>query len=359
MLDMTGASTIARRREEARHRDGQFGEQQHSRPEVALALDSNSYDAIDAAAERRAASERARSEAKKLLSAIQCGAASAVRGRLRPHFDDIVGDTVVDIFTQQARGSATLDPALGVFVARRTAWKYLDPNVPHRDGSARRKLIAWSDEFAQTNGRFPSRKERAAAAERIRLALPAGRRPTLGFEDQLEFVPLDELTADGETTVGDTIPEAVPLSDYATSGSSAVEANESLDDERSSFRPADARKNIWNILAEDGPLVAVKSIDDDRGHRAAVVGAGGVLSTALAWAAGDTPEDDPATDALFAPFGSIPEKSKEEVARILIRHGAYAEKIWDAAMTAALDPQRLRNIKRRESRQRTQELVAA
>mgnify|MGYP003582921656 FL=1 len=355
MLGMTRASTTITRREAARQKTtGRFGEQVRSSPEVALALDSISHDELDAAQARRDAAAETRREVTDVLRAIEGGVGSFASKRNQwRNFDDIVGDTVIQIFTQHARGTSKLAPALGVHIAQRVGVTYLYPDEHHTTRTARQKLNAWFDDFIQEHGRIPSGNERAAKAEEIRLAMPAGQRATAGFEDRRAFVSLEapgEGGEDGEIWFGDSIPDNRPGNDYALSQTRAAAANDALE-LGGTFRAADARKNIWNILADDGPQVAVKTIEDDRAHRAAVEEAGGAAAVARAWATGETEEDHPATAALFAPFGSISQEQRGEVSDILTRNAAYADKIWDSAMTAALDVQRLRAIKRRESRQ--------
>lgn len=362
--DMTQQSVTAARREAARQRTGQFGEQQHSAPEVALALDSFTFDDLDAAEERRAEAARERAATKAWLDTVKKSASfHAYHRGLGGDRKDIEGDTIVDILEQRS----PMNSAYVSKVVKNKTAQYVNPGEHHTSITARRSLHVWTEAFLQENGRWPSPAERAAKAREIRFAMPAGNRASEGFEDRRVVLSLEGLTEGfaGEEESIETLISVVEQSDYAIDTSSAARANDALEDDGSSFRAADARKNIWNLLAGDAaPRIAVKTIGDDRAHRAAIDSIGGPTAAARAWAAGDTSEDDPATSALFAPFGShLTEKDRESVVNVLTRNAEYADKIWDSAMTAALDVQRLRSIKRRESRnaatQAERELLAA
>ena len=347
---MTQQSLTAARREAARERTGQFGEHVHSAPEVALAL---SVDDIDQA------SERGESAELFALARRAGGSAAWWEGPYRNR-DDIIGDTIVEILHRRSRGAAHVEKQASQ-IATSAAKRLMNAGEHHTSVKGRRLFHEWTEAFIHENGRMPSVQERRAQADRIRLAEPAGQRPTPGFEERRVVDSLD----DGEDYDGFEL--AVERgSDYATDTSRAAAANDMLEDEDSSFKAADARKCIWNLLAEDAPQVAVKTIDDDRAHRAAIDAVGGPIAAARAWASGEAAEDDPASVALFAPFGrasKLTEKQREQITDVLLRNPAYAMKVWDSAMSAALDVQRLRTIKRRESRQAAaqaeRELIAA
>lgn len=350
MLDMTQISTIAAdRREAAREATGQFGEQVHSTPEIALAT----IESIESDLARREAARAERQMFAEVLDGVERAANmyAARRGQWNDR-DDIVGDTIVDIIGQQKRGTTHInDEAFKQYSTRAVSSRYMDPNVHHTALKARRIFNEKTEEFLQEHGRNMTRTERTELADSIRLSFPAGRRPTPGFETKEIAISLDmQLGEDGSTTLGDLIAAEEGGSDYATATTKAAAANDALEDENSSFKAADARKNIWNLLAEEGPKVAVKSLEDDRAHRALVEQFGGAAAVARAWQEGETAEDDPVNDALFAPFGSLNEKQREQVTDVLTRNAAFAEKIWESAMTAALDVQKLRTIKRREAR---------
>lgn len=347
---MTQISTIAAdRREAARENTGQFGEQIHSTPEVALAT----VESIEQDQARREAERAERQMFSKIYDGVERAANmyAARRGQWNDR-DDIVGDTILDIIGQQKRGTTHVtDEAFQQYSTRAVSSRYMDPNVHHTALKARRKFNEMTEEFLQANGRTMTSQERTQLADDIRLSFPAGRRPSIGYETKQTFASLDmQLGEDGSTTLGDLIAAEEGGSGYATATSKAAAANDALEDEESSFKAADARKNIWNLLAEEGPKVAVKSLDDDRVHRSLVENFGGAAAVARAWQEGETAEEDPVNDALFAPFGTLGEKEREQVTDVLVRNTAFAEKIWDSAMTAALDVQKLRTIKRRESR---------
>jgi hypothetical protein len=352
MPDMTDTNTITRR-ENARETTGRFGEQEHTGPEVALALDSVSFDDLDArqADVERASADRAR-WAKLLRNTEQAANGYAARRGQWNDRDDIIGDTIVDIIGQQKRGTNNLsDDAFVQHATRSVSQRYLDPNVHHTALTARKKYVAWVDEFMQDNGRMPTDAESKAKADEIRLSAEPGRRPSEGFERKMLFKELDApVGTDGATTHGDLLAARDDASTYALDTSEAAKTLDSLEAENS-LSKADVRKNIWNIIAEDAPKVAALSLADDRGHRAAVTDFGGPAAVARAWQNGDTAEDHPANDGLFAPFGELDEHGKEQVTGILVRNSDHAERVWDAAMTAAVDVQKLRALKRREARQ--------
>ena len=359
MLGMTQISTIAAdRRESAREHTGQFGEQTHSAPEATLLT----VDEINERMDRRELGFDSLSATLKdnafyadLIDGVEQAANmyAARRGQWNDR-DDIVGDTIVDIIGQQKRGTTHInDGAFKQYSTRAVSSRYVDPNVHHTTLKARRIFNAKTEEFMQQHGRAMTREESNALADEIRLAAPAGNRPAVGFEKKVTDISLNLEVGEGSTTLGDLIAAEEGGSDYATATTKAAAANDALEDEKSSFKAADARKNIWNLLAEEGPKVAVKTIHDDREYRAAIDQFGGPAAVARAWQEGETAEDDPVNDALFAPFGKpdeLSDKQREQVTDILVRNTDFAEKIWDSAMTAALDVQKLRTIKRREAR---------
>lgn len=353
MLDMTQISTIAAdRREAARETTGKFGEQTHSAPEATLLTVAD----IEADIERREATHAEREVGAQIMAGVERAANmyAARRGQWNDR-DDIVGDTIVDIIGQQKRGTTHVtDAAFLQYSTRAVSSRYVDPNAHHTTLKARRAFNERWEQFLQENGREMNRAERKEAADAIRLAAPAGNRPAIGFEVRSFDLSLDHgVGPTGDVTLGDLLPAKDTASDYSTATSKAAAANDALEDEGSSFKAADARKNIWNLLAEDGPKVAVKSLNDDREHRALVEKFGGAAAVARAWQEGETAEDDPVNAALFAPFGDadkLTDKEREQITDVLLRNSAYAEKVWDSAMSAALDVQKLRTIKRRESR---------
>lgn len=339
---------VAARRESARERTGQFGEQLHSAPEVSLALGSISDEEIDSAEQRRRARSAIELEAAQFLRAVESRVDWFAERRDKwSDRDDIIGDAVLSAMETRHRDLGTeLTSGFANYMAGTTASQYIGPCVHHTSRRSRAELDSWFDAFLQEHSRFPTEVELAEKADEIRLAAPAGKRPVIGYENLPAIKSLDD---GGDYDSYGFAAESG--SDYATDISRAASANDALEDDRNSFRAADARKCIWNLLSEDGPQVAVKTIDDDRAHRAAVDAAGGPLAVARAWESGDIAEDDPATVALFAPFGTrLTEKDREAAADVLTRNAGYAEKVWDSAMTAALDVQRLRSIKRREAR---------
>lgn len=338
---------VAARREAARERTGQFGEQVHSAPEATLFT----VDEIDVAAERRAAAAKDRRFDEKWLKSVKAAAGwQSLRKGQYHNREEIMGDTVVQILDQTARGTGSRDEALAMYVSRSVATVYATPGEHHTSRKARYDLNDWADRFAQEHGRWPTQAERASKADEIRLSRTAGQRPSVGFEDPVSITSMDDSSNEDVQSYSLSLTPR-EQSGYATDTSRAAAAYDALEDDNSSFKPADARKCVWNLLSENGPQVAVKTIYDDRAHRAAVDAAGGPLAVARTWASGEAAEDDPAIVALFAPFGTrLTEKDREAAVDVLTRNAGYADKVWDSAMTAALDVQALRTIKRREAR---------
>lgn len=342
-------AAASRRRENARdRRSGRFGEQEHTAPEVAVALTSMSFEDLDHAESERLRRTHERHAFDEVLAQSRVTARYfAFRNRRTDCADDIVSDTVLEVLQEFARGRHIPNAgALTATVAKRQAYRYIDRDAHHTALTARRKLAAWEYAFMQEHGRSPSTRESEAEAERIRMARPPGQRPSPGFQQTQEPVSLhaDDDALYAQLTETPARPDVAPVDSEAALVVDAIEA-------KGSYSRADARRNIWNILAgNDAPAVATRSVDDDRAHRAAVTRAGGAAAVAAAWARGETAEADPATEGLFAPFGNVPEKAREQVVTLLLGHPQYADHIWDSAMTAAVDVQRLRAIKRREQR---------
>lgn len=359
MAGMTHINVLATaRREDARDTVGRFGVQEHSAPEATLAT----IESIEADNARREADAADRQMYAEVLDGVEKAANmyAARRGQWNDR-DDIVGDTIVDILGQQKRGTTHInDDAFKQYTTRAVSSRYVDPGVHHTSLTGRRIFNEKVEAKMQSLGRPLTKAEREELADAVRLSFPAGRRPAFGFERKEVPISLDlEVGENGSTTLGDLIAAEERGSDYATATTRAAAANDALEDEGSSFKAADARKNIWNLLADDdAPKVAVKSVTDDRQHRALVENFGGAAAVARAWQEGETAEDDAVNESLFAPFGQLDEKQREHVTNVLVRNAAFADKIWDSAMTAALDVQKLRSLKRRESRAAAREAAA-
>ncbi|WP_143015792.1 hypothetical protein [Microbacterium sp. 77mftsu3.1] len=355
---MSDISTIATaRREDAREKTtGRFGAHANTIPEAALLT----VDDLNAREDLRERGEDAVSVARQerqfygeVLSGVEDAANmyATRRGQFNDR-DDIVGDTIVDILAQQKRGTKHInDGAFKQFTTRAVSSRYIDKDAHHTTLKGRRIFNERSEELMQELGRPLNPVERKALADEIRLSFAPGNRPSVGFETKNVPISLDLPVGEiGDTTLGDLLAADESGSSYATATSKAAAANDALE-EGGSFKAADARKNIWNILADgNAPVVAIGSLSDDRAHRAAVEEFGGPAAVALAWQNAETAEDDPVNDALFAPFGNLSDKDREDVTSLLLRNPDYAAKVWDSAMTAAVDVQKFRALKRREAR---------
>lgn len=97
---------------------------------------------------------------------------------------------------------------------------------------------------------------------------------------------------------------------------------------------SNARMIGWDALAElDGaPLAAIDSLSRKQATRVRhqVRGAGGVNAVVAAHRAGTL--DEQTARAFFAPWGEIDESGRDAVTKLLRKHGAYADDLWDAAV---------------------------
>lgn len=338
--------------EDYRQDNGQFGEQFHTPAEPHLLT----IEEIEVNAAHLEAKAAGRAKAQGVLGDTTQMASyyASSRGQMQDK-DDIVGETIVDIYSQMVRGAKHYDqPAFIHAATRAKSYNLLAKGIHHSGFTARGMYKAAIDEATQERGHELSTKEKEQIAEQIRLSHPASRRPTKGYHRFTEVLSLDA-TLDGtdDVTLGHTIADIDRTSPFATSTSKAAAYVEALEDEKSSIKARDVRKNLWNILTDDGrkaPKVAVMSVKDDRAHRKAIDEFGGPLAIARAWELGDLGEDDAAVVALFAPFGDIDAKAQEKVISLITFKPELAEQVWDSAMTSATDQAARRVAIRRDQR---------
>ncbi|MBC6496076.1 hypothetical protein [Microbacterium sp. 4-7] len=122
--------------------------------------------------------------------------------------DDIASDTLVMILEQEGRGTADLpSTAFLLYATRSMASKHKAPGVHHRDIKGRAMLNARIAHHEQVTGREVSARERRAIADEIRCSFPAGKRPTIGFEDRsVHHISLNAPVGDSETQRSDMMP---------------------------------------------------------------------------------------------------------------------------------------------------------
>lgn len=211
----------------------------------------------------------------------------------------------------------------------------------HEDFQARRELRDDEDLFEDTNGRRMTKSERESAAERIRMSRPAGRRPKPDFYIQRSTfsidAALDASESDGRN-FADLLenPEPTP----ADESSSAAYALWDYENSDKATR-AKIREDVWRLATESvgapqpspGALTDRSRIEASR----AVIRStdGGAAGAAGRWLDGTSPDDE--ADALFAPFSGqdLSMHDRDRVAQALLRHPAYAQKLWESAMTTA------------------------
>lgn len=260
-----------------------------------------------------------------------------------PTYDDIVQDTVVDLLTQHATGKGDMSRFLeGRFLNRATAavtsW-YLANGEHHTTIRGRVQLRNKTEELQQQLGRSLTQRELNDLAEEIRLSFPAGRRPRLGYHVIQYDRSLDEVregNGDG-WSLHDALPAVEAEDVYGTMPTMAAAALESLEAE-GGITLEQARGRAWNLIADSSgaPEVAAHSIKNPKPVLAAVRRAGGVAALVKAW------DDDFITaeqaQALFAPFGAQHYESREAIVRLLARHPAHAQRLWESAVDAATVP---------------------
>lgn len=97
----------------------------------------------------------------------------------------------------------------------------------------------------------------------------------------------------------------------------------------------EVKGEVWRYLAPDVRPVQEDSIPGRRAskYRKAVNAAGGPVPIARRLL--DRPADDDAANALCAPWGDITRAEQEDIAAVLVRHPALAEKMWQVAMRIA------------------------
>lgn len=211
----------------------------------------------------------------------------------------------------------------------------------HEDFQARRDLRDEEALFEDAHGRRMTKSERENAAEQIRMSRPAGRRPKPDFYIQRSTMsidaPLDANDGDGRV-FADTLesPEPGP----ADEDSSAAYALWDYENSDKAVR-SKIREDVWRLATESvgAPQPRPGAITDrkhaDTARKVIRDADGGAAGAAGRWLDGEGTEDE--AEALFAPFAGQVESmhDRDKVAQAVLRHPAYAQKLWESAMATA------------------------
>ena len=180
-------------------------------------------------------------------------------------------------------------------------------------------------------------KERDAIAEDIRATWPDQRhKPSKDFVQfaAMKTWSLDQTSGWGHRTLGDEVSERISQREIeSVDPDSGYQRTMELVE---SGQRSAARRQVWDALAE---LNGVPRVTARVGRskalsvRMVITEAGGVSEVVRRWA--QTGEDTPASDALFAPFGSVDVDGKDAIADMLSRNRDRAEDLFSAALQAA------------------------
>lgn len=254
--------------------------------------------------------------------------------------DEIVQDTLVDVLAQHKRGAKhALDGAFLNRATRAVASRHFDPDAHHTTLTGRRLLAQREEAFMAEHGREVSTAERNRMADEVRMSFPAGRRPVVGFQFRNTPLSLDlPVGENGDTTFGDLLPARSDDIDYSEAANEAAAALDALEDQ--AVTRDEVQRSAWTLIAPDAPQPVPVSRHTATAARKHVKAVGDVAELARKFSRGQsTPEDDA---ALFAPFQSkehpLPVEGRDQVARALLKHPAYAGDLWNAALRSSKDP---------------------
>lgn len=351
---MSDSSTSVARREAARQRDsGQFGVQARTRPGDAFgdAADPLSEDLAVIDFDDPVVGRRLLQESRRAVLAQARGAAD---------IEDLQMEVIAAVYARAAK--ARSNPAVQgehtpvpVGTSARVVIHRIAKDVMARavsgisrseDFRAVRALRDWVARQEQ-DGLEPTRAQVAEQAQVIAASFPARRRPTHGFERFLYPVRTVSLDADspdgsrGEGMADRLVHEAGsravgPVSPDDFEPGSAGDRAMILAD---AGQAGNARLLAYTGLAErvGAPRVAESSMSEDSAASTRRVVAGrspGALMSA--WADEDGSVDEPTAAALFSPFGNnLTSQQRRDVAGVFASSGAYADLLWDAAVSAA------------------------
>lgn len=219
--------------------------------------------------------------------------------------------------------------------------------------SAMAKLVPAVSKREQELSRHLTMSEIDALADQIRASTPESSRPAKDFHRYTKmgnFVgarlgDLGKVAFEGDAyAIGQPV-DAEPLDDDFAPGSLAdrVEAmatmkGRSMDAGRAAQR--DARRRVWDAIADihGAPAAKPEHLAPARSTklRSQAADMGGASRLVTQWESGkETTESDA---VLFAPFGgsdNLSADQKQLVVDVLARHPAHADRLWDAALSAA------------------------
>ena len=190
-------------------------------------------------------------------------------------------------------------------------------------------------------GRNLSGTEKDQVASRIRDEWPDPRhRPSVDFVAlaQVRVLSLDQSSNDDGRTLGDTVADHSAFSTDLNADDMSVDPQTPAGQVLSGVRAdkSQNRADAWELYAglTGLPFASPRQVTP-RAATAARVSmdtAGGVVNAAKTWQHGET---SPATDALFSPFKDIDDTGRDNIADALVSRGAYAEEMWNSALSAS------------------------
>lgn len=287
----------------------------------------------------------------ELLDAARRLARPFAHQGLDGHVDELVSIGVLAIMENRDRTATSRDAAVGDVAAAvqrgtnemkllktvigRAAAKALNPNRS-TNGAHFKALGAFRDAVATTEaklGRSLTLHEKRDLADRIRLSMPARRRPTEDFWRQRTVDSIDADPAYSRHLVGAADVDA-GRSDGFEEGSAGDRAHTEI--ESGGGRRAAARLS-WDAVAQTAgaPELPPPHLGRDRASksRAAMAACGGPLTAARRYLDGDL--DENTTNALFAPWGDLDQAGRAAVATRLTDFPAYAGDLHAAALRAS------------------------
>jgi len=255
--------------------------------------------------------------------------------------DDLTGETIAAYLLAVKGGSCPENVTAYVkAIARSKALNLLAASrngvAPRHDVEALAHLKRQISEEEARLRRSLSPAEVERLARRLRESLPPGQRPTSGYWMDARTVSLDGLDVD----VADCSP--APVSSTRSLADVLADAAENLPASAGTAKRAHQyhRVRTWDAIAASygapAAAMAIMSSTTASTCRKRIAATGGV-GAAVARYRADVPlgSESDSDKALFSPFGSLGPAGKERVVAVLQAHPAYAEALWDAALSRA------------------------
>lgn len=262
--------------------------------------------------------------------------------------DDLVQEAYLDLLAaHRERGGRAPNERLVVDRVNKLASRWhLPADVRYESFAGRRAYLGLLDEFLQSAGRMPTKREEDAIAEGVRRDWhDPEHRPAPGFH-RLSLTPpvsFDErwcgdegaepAVADHATAYDGTRgPDRVDAVSDAVADAAEAVADRVLAEGAGAV---ERRRRAWSLFAEalGLPDAAAASLSPRVVTAAKAVVRGRVPELAAAYLEGETDETE--TEALFAPFAACTLRDRDRIAAVLGRHAGDAERLWTSAVNAA------------------------